>query len=175
MYKLVIFDFDAVLARSESGQDGPIEPSAATLAFLARRLGLPDASAEEMELRPGSKSLLRRLAGRGVVLGVVSAHSAAHVRKILGPEVAALIEHYACGMTVFGLAAKVRGLVRRARVKPCETLSIGAEARAIEAARAVGAAAAAATWGSACRERLAERAPTWLFETPEEVAARLAA
>jgi phosphoglycolate phosphatase len=175
MYKLVIFDFDAVLARKEGGCDRPLEPSAATLAFLAKRFGLPDPQPDGMQLLPGAKSLLRRLAGHGVVLAVVSAYPAAYVRKVLGPEFAALIEHYACGTAVFGVAAKVRKLVRRARVRPSEALSIGGEARDIEAARAAGVAAAAASWGGAERESLAARAPTWLFETPDEVAARLAA
>ena len=65
--------------------------------------------------------------------------------------------------------------MRRARVKPCETLCIGDETRDIEAAREAGLASGAVAWGYARREVLAERAPTWFFETPDEVAARLAA
>lgn len=175
MYKLVIFDFDGVLARTEDGSACALKPSAAPLAFLARRFGLAAPCAEAMQLLPGAKALLRRLAGEGVVLALVSTHPAAHVRKVLGPEAAALIEHYACGAALFGMAAKVRKLVRRARVKPSETLSIGGETRDIDAARAAGVAAGAVAWGAACREMLAARAPAWLFETPDEVATRLAA
>lgn len=131
--------------------------------------------AETIQLFPGAKSLLRRLAGQGVVLGLVSSNSADNVRRILGPEAAALIEHYECGATLFGKAAKFRKVVRRARVKPVETLCIGDETRDIEAAREAGLAYGAVAWGHACREALALRAPTWLFETPDDVATRLAA
>lgn len=146
------------------------------LPLIARRLRRRMAEdAEAIQLFPGAKALLRRLAGQGVVLGVVSSNSAENVRRILGPEAAALVEHYQCGATLFGKAAKFRKVVRQARVKPCETLCIGDETRDIEAARAAGLASGAVAWGYARREVLAQRAPTWFFETPDEVAARFAA
>lgn len=139
---------------------------------LRRRLAQ---DAETIQLFPGAKALLRRLAGQGVVLGLVSSNSADAVRRILGPEAAALIEHYECGVSLFGKAARFRRMVRRARVQPGETLCLGDETRHIEAARAAGIASGAAAWGYARRELLAEGAPTWLFETPDDVATRLAA
>jgi len=146
------------------------------LPFIARHLRRRLAQeAETIQLFPGAKALLRRLAGQGVVLGLVSSNSAENVRRILGPEAAALIEHYECGVALFGKAAKFRKLVRRARVQACETLCIGDETRDIEAARQAGLASGAVAWGYARREALALRAPTWLFETPDEVASRLAA
>jgi phosphoglycolate phosphatase len=133
------------------------------------------ADAEAIQLFPGAKALLRRLAGQGVVLGVVSSNSAQNVRCILGAEAAALVEHYECGAGLFGKAAKFRKLVRRARVQPAQTLCIGDETRDIEAARAAGLASGAVVWGYARREILAARAPTWLFESPDDVAERLVA
>src|SRR5262249_4174613 len=131
--------------------------------------------AETIKLFPGAKALLRRLAGHGVVLGVVSSNSAANVRRILGPEAAALVEHYACGAALFGKAAKFRALVRRARVKPSETLCIGDETRDIEAAREAGFASGAVAWGCAPAALRAAAAPPWLFETPADTAAGRAA
>jgi phosphoglycolate phosphatase len=146
------------------------------LPFIARHLRKRLAEdAEAIPLVPGAKALLRRLAGQGVILGVVSSNSAANVRRILGPEAAALIEHYACGASLFGKAAKLRKLVRCARVKACETVCIGDETRDIEAAQEAGLACGAVAWGYATRDILARGGPNWLFETPDEVAARLAA
>jgi phosphoglycolate phosphatase len=146
------------------------------LPFIARHLRQRQAQeAETIQLFPGAKALLRSLAGQGVVMGLVSSNSAANVRRILGPEAAALIEHYECGAALFGKAAKFRKVVRRARVQPVETLCIGDETRDIEAAREAGLACGAVAWGYAHREALAQRAPTWLFETPNDVAVRLAA
>ena len=172
MYKLVIFDFDGVLAATDGSTGREPAPPRWRLPFMRRALAC---RAEAMRLLPGAKSLLRRLAGQGVVLGLVSAHSAASVRKILGPEAAALIEHYECGAGLFGRAAKFRKMLRRARVQASESLCLGDSAQDIEAARAAGMAAGVVAWGSACREILTLRAPTLLFETPDDVAARLAA
>ena len=146
------------------------------LPFIARHVRRRMAQdAEAIPLFPGAKALLRRLAGQGVVLGVVSSNSAANVRRILGPEAAALVEHYACGASLFGKAAKFRKVLRAARAKACDTLCIGDETRDIDAAREAGLACGAVAWGYATREILAKGAPTWLFDTPDEVAARLAA
>jgi phosphoglycolate phosphatase len=148
------------------------------LPFLARHLRrrfAAEAEADAITLYPGAKALLRRLACQGVVLGVVSANSAPNVRRVLGPEVAALIEHYECGASLFGKAARFRRLVRRAKVRPTDALCIGDETRDIEAARKAGLACGAVAWGFATRELLAARAPTWLFDTPDEVAERFAA
>ena len=146
------------------------------LPFIARHLRRRFAEdADSIQLFPGAKALLRRLAGQGVVLALVSSNSAANVRRILGPEAAALIEHYACGASLFGKAAKFRKVMRAARVQACETLCIGDETRDIEAAREAGLACGAVAWGYASREILAKVGPTWLFDTPDEVAARLAA
>jgi phosphoglycolate phosphatase len=146
------------------------------LPFIARHLRRRmKQDAEAIPLVPGAKALLRRLAGQGVVLGVVSSNSADNVRRILGPEAAALVEHYACGAGLFGKAAKFRKVLRRARIAATETLCIGDETRDIEAARQAGLACGAVAWGYATRDVLAAGAPTWLFETPDEVATRLAA
>jgi phosphoglycolate phosphatase len=146
------------------------------LPFIARHLRRRLAQdAEAIPLVPGAKALLRRLAGQGVVLGVVSSNSAANVRRILGPEAAALVEHYACGASLFGKAAKFRKVLRAARARACDAICIGDETRDIEAAREAGLACGAVAWGYATREILAKGGPTWLFDTPDQVAERLAA
>jgi phosphoglycolate phosphatase len=141
-------------------------------AHLRRRM---KQDAQTIHLVPGAKAVLRRLAAQGVILGVASSNSAANVRRILGPEVAALVNHYACGAGLFGKAAKFRKLLRLAKVKPSEALCIGDETRDIEAAREAGLACGAVAWGYATRDALAKRGPNWLFDTPGEIADRLAA
>jgi phosphoglycolate phosphatase len=131
--------------------------------------------AEAIRLFPGAKALLRRLAGDGVILGVVSSNAEANVKRVLGPEAAALIGHYECGTSIFGKAARFRRLVKRARVAPAQALCVGDEARDIEAAKAAGLASAAVAWGYAARELLAAREPTWMFDSLDACAAKLAA
>lgn len=143
------------------------------LAAHVRRRFAEDA--EAIRLFPGAKALLRRLAGDGVILGVVSSNSEANVKRVLGPEVAALIGHYECGTSIFGKAARFRRLVKRARVSPGHALCVGDEARDIEAAKAAGLASAAVAWGYATRDLLAAREPTWMFDSLDACADKLAA
>jgi phosphoglycolate phosphatase len=170
LYKLVIFDFDGTLTEGDAGGQG--ESPLRAERFRLLRPGKADSRAT---LIPGAKALLRRLAGQGVVLGVVSSLGASEVRRILGPEAAALVEHYECGASLFGKTWRFRKIVKRARVQCSETLCIGHACRAIEAAKAAGLACGGAAWAAAPREILAARAPTWMFETPDEVADRLVA
>ncbi len=144
----------------------------AIAAHLRRRVA---EDAEAIRLFPGAKALLRRLAGDGVILGVVSSNAEANVKRILGPEAAALIGYYECGASIFGKAARFRRMVKRAGVAPGDVLCVGDEARDIEAARDAGLASAAVTWGYATRDLLAARRPTWMFDSPDACAAKLAA
>lgn len=144
----------------------------AIAAHLQKRMG-EDACV--IQLFPGAKPLLRKLAGSGVRLGIVSSNGEANVRRILGEEVAALVEFYECGASLLGKKARFRRMVKRAGVSCADTLCIGDEARDIEAAKAAGLPCAAVVWGYNKRDLLVSHTPTWVFETPDEIAERLAA
>jgi phosphoglycolate phosphatase len=119
---------------------------------------------------PGVDTLLRQLAGRGVMLAVVSSNSEENVRRALGPELAPLIHHYACGASLFGKAASFRKVLRRCDVALAETLCVGDELRDLEAAREAGLPFGAVTWGYTTAEALRAQAPEVVFERVEEIA-----
>ena len=129
----------------------------------------------QIQLFPGAKPLLRKLACTGTRLGVVSSNAEENVRRILGDEASALIEHWECGASLLGKRSRFRRMVKKAGVSCAETLCIGDEARDIEAAKAAGLPCAAVTWGYNKAEFLASCRPNWMFQSPEEIAERLAA
>jgi phosphoglycolate phosphatase len=118
--------------------------------------------------------MLAALRGRGLAIAIVSSNSEANVRAILGPQVAALIDHYQCGASMFGKPAKLRKVARRAGVPPHETVAIADESRDIEAAKAAGMASASVAWGYADPGLLADLEPNLSFTAVEEIAERLA-
>lgn len=137
-----------------------------------RRLNARDA--HQIRVFDGVEALFARLAAAGVRIAVVSSNAEANVRRILGPALSAKVAHWSCGASLFGKAAKFRGVVKTSGVAPTQALSVGDETRDIEAARAAGLASAAVTWGYATAEALRAAGPTHLFESVEALAAALA-
>ena len=121
-------------------------------------------------LFPGIAEALAALDARGVTLAIVSSNAEANVRAVLGPELAALISHWACGSGLFAKPKKLRRVLRASGVAPARTIAIGDETRDAEAARAVGIAAASVLWGYAAPEALLAMAPTLVFREVGELA-----
>ncbi len=120
-------------------------------------------------LFPGVDRLLRELAGRGIRLAIVTSNSIENVRRVLGPDNAALIDHYACGASIFGKRPKIRAVLRASGVPAAAAISIGDEIRDLEAARAEGIAFGAVAWGYTNPEALRALTPEEMFASPEEV------
>src|SRR6266702_7182496 len=137
------------------------------IARHARRLKAE--AAAEISLFAGVETMLRTLAERGVQLALVSSDSEANARQKLG-NAAALFAHFDCAASVFGKPAKFRRVIRRAGVAPAEVIAIGDEVRDIEAARAVGIACGAVSWGYAAPAALQALAPDHIFAQMDEIA-----
>ena len=117
----------------------------------------------QIALFPGARQLVHDLAEGGVRLAMVSSNAEANVRRLLGPETSARIDHFACGASLHGKVAKFRSVARAAGVTPARTIAIGDEVRDIDGATAAGIAAGAVEWGYATRIALEARAPTRVF------------
>lgn len=126
-----------------------------------------------ISLFPGVDRLLRGLADRGIRTAVVTSNSTDNVRRVLGPQNAALIQHYACGVSIFGKRAKLRGVLRNSGVAAAEAICIGDEVRDLEAAREEGIAFGAVSWGYTRPEALLAHEPEEMFSTVDEILQKL--
>jgi phosphoglycolate phosphatase len=122
---------------------------------------------------PGAADMLKRLSACGVQLGVVSSNSRTNVERILGPCAAALVNHFGCGVSMFGKATRLRAVVRASGVAPRETIYIGDEIRDAEAARAAEVAFGAVAWGQHSATALRAHEPAEFFNCVDEIVARL--
>jgi phosphoglycolate phosphatase len=127
----------------------------------------------KFSLFPGIPEVLRRLAASGVRLAVVSSNSRENVERILGVENARLIAHFACGVSMFGKASRLRQVVRQSAVPPQQAIYVGDEIRDAEAARKAGVAFGAVTWGQHSPEALRAQHPTETFASCDEIAEKL--
>jgi phosphoglycolate phosphatase len=124
-------------------------------------------------LFPGVDQLLQAIKAHGLVLAMVSSDSEANVRRALGAESAGLIEHFACGASLFGKPAKFAKTLKASGVPASQTICIGDEVRDSEAARKVGLHFGAVSWGYASPETLQACAPDEIFSSIDDMRAKL--
>lgn len=124
-------------------------------------------------LFPGIRDVLHRLAAGGVQLAVVSSNSRENVERVLGVENAKLMTHLACGVSMFGKAARLRQVIRGSAIPRQLAIYIGDEIRDAEAAEKAGLAFGAVTWGQHTEASLRAKSPTEVFTTVQEIADKL--
>lgn len=128
---------------------------------------------DRIALFPGVDEMLRRLADADVRIAIVTSNSAENVRRVLGPQNAALVDDWQCGVSLLGKQPKLRKVLRVSGIPASEAISIGDEIRDLHASRAVGIAFGAVGWGAARLDVLRALAPDVVFERMEEIAERL--
>jgi len=120
----------------------------------------------EIALFPGASEMLFALHDAGVKLALVSSNAETNVRHVLGAA-ASIIDHYACGASLWGKAQKFGSVLRTMRQSAARTISIGDEIRDIDAAHQTGLAAGVMTFGYNSRRALEGRGPEFLFDNYE--------
>jgi len=124
-------------------------------------------------LFPGISEVLHRLAAGGVQLAVVSSNSRENVERVLGAENAKLMTHLACGVSMFGKAARLRQVIRASAIPRQQAIYIGDKIRDAEAAEKAGIAFGAVTWGQHTEASLRAKNPAEVFTTVQEIADKL--
>lgn len=139
--------------------------------FIARHMReLARDAGDRISLFPGIEKALTDLRTAGLKIGVVSSNAEDTIRRTLGGRLAASIDHYECGASMFGKARLVRRLLARAGLDSGEAILIGDETRDIEAARQAGVAAGAVSWGYINADALRAQGPVAVFTSVEEMA-----
>jgi phosphoglycolate phosphatase len=124
-----------------------------------------------LRLFDGIEQALAQIDANGTKLAVVSSNSLENVRRTLGPEAAALIDIFECGIDIFGKSAKLKRLVKRTCRSPGRAIFIGDELRDIDAARATGVEAGAVGWGYNRAAALIAHRPDQFFESVADMLA----
>jgi len=131
-------------------------------------------NAGSIPLFPGATDMLERLHAGGLRIAIVSSNAEATIREILGPH-ADLVDHYGCGSSMWGKAAKFKIALQVLGLPANQAIAIGDEVRDIEAARKAGIAAGSVTFGYNSARALVLQRPDHLFDSCSEVAEKLLA
>ena len=138
----------------------------------AHAKALQSENLNNIKLFDGISDVFDELNRRGIAIAVVTSNDRDNVETVLGAS-SVRVSHYDCGASLFGKAAKFRAVIKAAGVSASETLSIGDEARDIEAARECGISAGAVSWGYAAPERLLAERPDHMFALPSDIVAAI--
>lgn len=121
-------------------------------------------------VHPGVPELLEGLRQRGLRALVLSSNDAANIRTFLSRQgLEALVDGVHGGVSLFGKARMLRGLMKREQLLPGQLVYVGDEERDVQACREVGVRVVAVTWGVDTVERLRGAGPDALAATPAEV------
>jgi len=123
----------------------------------------------EISLFNGVDNLLEALSSRKVTIAVLSTNSFANISTVLGSRNTALIDHFECGVSVFGKRAKLRKILKKSGMPPREAIFIGDEIRDCEAANKVGIAFGAVSWGYTRIASLEACKPTEIFTSVDQI------
>ncbi len=123
----------------------------------------------QIPLFPGIDQLLEGLAENGVRLALVSSNGKKIIREVLGPQNAARISHFECGVSILGKGKKIRKVLRKCGVRAGEAIYIGDEIRDMHAARSAGVAFGAVAWGYTLPAALQAHSPSVMFESVEDM------
>lgn len=142
------------------------------IAMHMRRLSAE--AGDAVLLFPGAEPMLARLVASNVTVAIVSSNGEDAIRRTLGPAVAH-VSHFSCGASLWGKSAKFKAVIGRAGALRQRTIAIGDEIRDIDAARRAGIAAGAVTFGYNSAASLRARGPDLIFDSYEELTAKLTA
>jgi phosphoglycolate phosphatase len=130
---------------------------------------------DQLSLFAGIDEMLRRLSLSGARLAIVSSNSQVNVEKILGTKNTALIQHFACGVSMMGKASRLHAVVRKSGVARENSIYIGDEIRDAEAARKADIAFGAVSWGQHSVGALLAENPAEVFSSIQDLMEKVAA
>lgn len=129
---------------------------------------------DRLSLYEGITHGLQHLAESGVTLGIVSSNSVGNIQRVLGPTSVGRIAHFECGASMFGKASKLKRVLRKSGILASEAIYVGDEIRDAHAAREVGMAFGAVSWGYNRVDALRAQSPDELFVSAADLAEKIA-
>lgn len=109
------------------------------------------------------EEMLAHLSENGVILGLVSSNGYENVTRVLGSS-CRHFSYFECGASFFGKASRLRQLLKKAGCQSSETIYIGDQITDCEAAKSVGIAFGAVSWGYSTEKILKTLSPEETFE-----------
>jgi len=125
----------------------------------------------DIPLIKGIAEVLPILKQQGYKMGILTSNAIENVQAFLHRhDLERFFDFTYCSRDVFGKARRLKALMRKFRLDPASLIYIGDMSADVEAAHRAHVRIAAVSWGYQAREVLEKHHPTWLFDTPDQLA-----
>jgi phosphoglycolate phosphatase len=131
-------------------------------------IALMKENASSIGMFAGVPEMLDTLSQRGMKIAIVSSNSRENAEIVLGSS-ARHIQHWECGMSIFGKTSRIHRVMRASGITPARTIYIGDQISDLDAAHKAGIAFGAVEWGYAAAEALRSRNPARAFSTVSDI------
>jgi phosphoglycolate phosphatase len=138
--------------------------------FIARRVRQV-VKADETISKPinGMSEMLRRLKKQGYTLGIMTSNKKASVEKFLKEHNLEVFDFVYSGSNLFGKDRVLKSILKKHKLNLKNSIYVGDEIRDIQAAKKIGLASIAVTWGYNSRKGLSSFDPKFIVEKPMEL------
>ena len=124
---------------------------------------------DKINLFLGIPEMFRQLHDEGVIVGIASSNSKQNIEKVIGPEIASVIQFFDCGIGLNGKDKKLTTILKKSGIPLEQSLYIGDEIRDIEATKRINMPFGAVSWGYAKVEALEALEPHEIFYSVQDM------
>jgi phosphoglycolate phosphatase len=117
----------------------------------------------------GVHALLSEMVKDGITIAIVSSNSYANISTVLGSDSVKLINHFECGMSIFGKSSRIKKVLNKYGIQNQDTIFIGDQISDIEASKKAKVAFGAVAWGYGTMDSLRSRSPTEEFNCMQDI------
>lgn len=131
------------------------------------------AQIEKISLFKGVPEMFQKLHEHGISVGIASSNSKPNIEKVIGPEIAKIIDYFDCGISLTGKDKKLTKILSNSGITVQHSLYVGDEIRDIEATKRINMPFGAVSWGYAKVEALQALGPHEVFSSVQDMTQKI--
>jgi phosphoglycolate phosphatase len=128
---------------------------------------------DNINLFNGIPEMFQKLHRQGIVVGIASSNSKENIERVIGEEIANIIDYFDCGISLNGKDKRLKSILRKSGIPVENSLYVGDEIRDIESTKKIDMPFGAVSWGYAKVEALKALCPHEVFNSDQDMTKKL--
>ncbi len=128
---------------------------------------------DHINLFAGIPEMFLKLHQQEISIGIASSNSKENIERVIGEEIASLIDFFDCGISLTGKDKRLKSILRKSGIAIQDSLYVGDEIRDIESTKRINMPFGAVSWGYAKIEALTALHPAEVFDSVQDMTIKL--